>query len=180
MWGGTPQRNMINTVEKNIPDSWDVTTGKNIKWVAQLGSQSFGNPVVAGGNIFIGTNNLAERQPKIKGDKGIVMCFRESDGKFLWQIVHDKLASGRVNDWPEQGICSTCNVDGDRVYYVSNRCELVCADVNGANDGTHLVRQDHLEARHDEAVGRLPAQHVGQFAEHRRQPCLCRHQQRRR
>jgi outer membrane protein assembly factor BamB len=135
MWGGTPQRNMINTVEKNIPDQWDVTTGKNIKWIAQLGSQSFGNPVVAGGKIFIGTNNRAERQPAVKGDKGIVMCFREADGKFLWQNVHDKLASGRVNDWPMQGICSTCNVDGDRVYYVSNRCELICADVNGANDG---------------------------------------------
>ncbi len=136
MWGGTEQRNMINTVEKNIPDSWDVTTGKNIKWVSQLGSQSFGNPVIAGGKIFVGTNNQAGRQPAIKGDKGIVMCFRESDGKFLWQNVHDKLASGRVNDWPVQGICSCCNVDGDRVYYVSNRCELVCADVNGANDGS--------------------------------------------
>ena len=26
-------------------------------------------------------------------------------------------------------------VDGDRMYYVSNRCELVCADVNGFLDG---------------------------------------------
>ncbi len=136
MWGGTPQRNMINTVEKNIPDTWDVATGKNIKWISQLGSQSFGNPVVAGGKIFVGTNNQFERQPKVKGDKGVFMCFREADGKFLWQNAHDKLASGRVNDWPMQGICSTCNVDGNRVYYVSNRCELVCADVEGANDGT--------------------------------------------
>ena len=179
MWGGTPQRNMINTVEKNIPDTWDVATGKNIKWVAQLGSQSFGNPVVAGGKIFVGTNNQFERQPKVKGDKGVVMCFREADGKFLWQNVHDKLAAGRVNDWPKQGICSTCNVDGNRVYYVSNRCELVCADVDGANDGSGQ-RQDPLEARHDQGTGRLPPQHVGQLAEHRRRPGLRRHQQRRR
>ena len=179
MWGGTPQRNMVNTVEKNIPDTWDVATGKNIKWVAQLGSQSFGNPVVAGGKIFVGTNNQFERQPKVKGDKGVVMCFREADGKFLWQIVHDKLAAGRVNDWPRQGICSTCCVDGNRVYYVSNRCELVCADVEGANDGKRQ-RQDPLEARHDQGPGRLPAQHVGQLAEHRRQSGLRRHQQRRR
>jgi outer membrane protein assembly factor BamB len=136
MWGGTPQRNMINTVEKNIPDNWDVTTGKNIKWVAQMGSQAFGNVVVADGRVFVGTNNVAMRQPEIKGDKGVVMCFNEADGKFLWQNVHDKLASGRVNDWPMQGICSCCNVDGDRVYYVSNRCELVCADVHGANGGS--------------------------------------------
>ncbi|MGE3182450.1 MAG: PQQ-binding-like beta-propeller repeat protein, partial [Phycisphaerae bacterium] len=48
---------------------------------------------------------------------------------------HDKLPTGRVNDWPEQGICSTACVVGNRLYYVSNRCELVCADVNGMNDG---------------------------------------------
>ncbi len=136
MWGGTDERNMINTVEKNIPDAWDVATGKNIKWVSQLGSQSFSSPVIADGKVFIGTNNYSARQPKIKGDKGVMMCFRESDGKFLWQNVHDKLAAGRVNDWPLQGICSTCCVEGNRVYYVSNRCELVCADVNGANDGS--------------------------------------------
>ncbi len=153
--------------------------------MSQLGSQSFGNPVVAGGKIFVGTNNQSQRQPKVKGDKGVVMCFREADGKFLWQNVHDKLASGRVNDWPKQGICSTCNVDGNRVYYVSNRCELVCADVDGLNDGsgapgTPGQRQDSLEARHDEGTGRLPPQHVGQLAQYRRRAALRRHQQRRR
>ena len=62
---------MVNTVEKNIPDSWDVETGRNVKWVAQLGSQAYGNPAVAGGKVFVGTNNQAERQPKAKGDKGV-------------------------------------------------------------------------------------------------------------
>ena len=138
MWGGSPQRNMANTMEKNIPDSWDVTTGKNIKWVAQLGSQAYGNPAVAAGKIFVGTNNQAERQPKAKGDRGVMMCFRESDGKFLYQLTHDKLPAGRVNDWPRQGICSSPCVEGNRVYYVSNRCELVCADVEGLREGKNV------------------------------------------
>ena len=135
MWGGNAQRNMANTVETDIPDRWNVETGENVKWIAQLGSQTYGNPVVAGGKVFIGTNNHAERQPKAKGDKGVIMCFRESDGKFLWQLTHDKLAAGRVNDWPKQGICSSPCVEGNRLYYVSNRCELVCADVEGFLDG---------------------------------------------
>jgi outer membrane protein assembly factor BamB len=135
MWGGSAQRNMANTAEKDIPDTWDVATGKNIKWVSQLGSQAYGNPAVAGGKIFVGTNNQAQRQPKAKGDRGVVMCFRESDGKFLYQLTHDKLPAGRVNDWPRQGICSSPCVDGNRLYYVSNRCELVCADVEGFLDG---------------------------------------------
>ena len=112
MWGGTPARNMVNTLEKGIPASWDIETKKNIKWVQKLGSQSYGNPVIAGGKIFVGTNNGAHRNPKITGDKGNVMCFRESDGKFLWQMVHDKLEAGRVNDWPEQGVCSAPVVAG--------------------------------------------------------------------
>jgi outer membrane protein assembly factor BamB len=134
MWGGDSQRNMVNTVEKNIPSSWDVETGRNIKWTARLGSQTYGNPVIAGGKVLVGTNNRAERQPKASGDKGVIMCFREKDGKFLWQMTHDKLPAGRVNDWPQQGICSSPAVDGDRFYYVSNRCELVCADLEGFQD----------------------------------------------
>jgi outer membrane protein assembly factor BamB len=135
MWGGSPHRNLVNTREKGIPQEWDIKTRKNIKWTADLGSQSYGNPVIAEGRILVGTNNQAMRNPKIEGDKGILMCFREEDGKFLWQAVHDKLESGRVNDWPEQGICSSPVVENGRVYYVSNRAELICADLNGFLDG---------------------------------------------
>ena len=69
---------------------------KNIKWAVELGSRSYGGPVMAGGRIFIGTNNENPRDPKIKGDKGVVMCFQESDGKFLWQAVHDKLLTASL------------------------------------------------------------------------------------
>jgi len=133
MWGGTPDRNMTSN-QKGMPTSWDVKTKKNVKWVAQLGSQSYGNVVVSGGMVFVGTNNEGLRDPKITGDKGVLMAFRESDGAFMWQMVHDKLASGRVNDWPYQGVASSPLVDGDRVYYVSNRAELMCLDTQGFRD----------------------------------------------
>ena len=133
MWGGTPDRNMVSNM-KGLPTSWDVKEKKNVKWVAQLGSQTYGNPVVSGGTVFLGTNNEGLRDPKVTGDKGIVMAFRESNGEFLWQMVHDKLAAGRVNDWPYQGVASSPIVEGDRVYYVSNRAELVCLDTQGFRD----------------------------------------------
>jgi outer membrane protein assembly factor BamB len=60
-----------------------------------------------------------------------MMCFRESDGKFLWQIVHEKLPNATQNDNPQTGICSQPVVEGKRLYYVSNRCELVCAETEG-------------------------------------------------
>mgnify|MGYP003291044157 CR=1 FL=1 len=90
--------------------------------------------VVAGGMVFVGTNNESLRDPKITGDKGIVMAFRESDGQFMWQMVHDKLAAGRVNDWPYQGVASSPVVEGNKLYYVSNRAVLFCVDIEGFRD----------------------------------------------
>jgi outer membrane protein assembly factor BamB len=133
MWGGTPDRNMVSAM-KNAPTYWDLNTKRNIKWVATLGSQTYGNPTVAGGKIFVGTNNEGLRDPKQPGDRGVLMAFRESDGQFLWQHTNEKLAAGRVNDWPFQGVASSPLVEGDRLYYVSNRAELVCLDTEGFRD----------------------------------------------
>ncbi len=134
LWGGTLSRNMVSD-EKNIPDKWDLESGENIKWTAELGSQSYAGPLVIGGKVFVGTNNEALYNPKLTGDRGNIIAFNESDGAFLWQITHTKLTSGRVNDWPLQGICSTPYIEGDRLYYISNRCEVVCIDTEGFMDG---------------------------------------------
>jgi outer membrane protein assembly factor BamB len=134
MWGGTAQRNMVSA-EKGLPESWDVREGTNIRWKTEIGTTSNGNPVVSGGKIFLGTNNGNPRNPDITGDKGVLMCLRESDGTFLWQAVTDKLDTAGDLDWPEQGVCSSPAVEGNRLYYVSNRGELVCLDTEGFMDG---------------------------------------------
>ena len=141
MWGGSPQRNLASSM-KSLPESWDVKTGKNIKWKAQIGTTSYGNPVVADGKVFLGTNNGNPRNPDIQGDKGVLMCFRESDGKFLWQVVSDKLESGPENDFPEQGVCSSPAVEGKRLYYVTNRGELVCLNTE---DGATVWKLDLIK-----------------------------------
>jgi outer membrane protein assembly factor BamB len=140
MWGGTPQRNMAAPTGP-LPASWDASAKTNIKWKAEVGSTSYGNPVVADGKVFLGTNNDRPRNPVVTGDKGVLMCFRESDGGFLWQAISDKLETGMENDWPEQGVCSSPAVEGKRLYYVTNRAELVCLDtegfIDGENDGSY-------------------------------------------
>ena len=83
------------------------------------------------GVVFVGTNNEKVRDPKQGGDRGVLMAFRESDGEFIWQITHEKLSSGRVNDWPYQGVCSSPLVENGMVYYVSNRGEVIAADLQG-------------------------------------------------
>ena len=88
MWGGTPVRNMVSDM-RGLPVAWDIQTKRNVRWMAPLGSQSYGNPVVSGGKVFVGTNNEGLRDPKQPGDRGVLMAFSEKDGSFLWQITHE-------------------------------------------------------------------------------------------
>jgi outer membrane protein assembly factor BamB len=154
LFGGSLSRNLVNLADKDVPISWDVRKGqeKNVKWSVPLGSKAYGGPIVAGGKIYIGSNNQSPRDPSIKGDKGILLCFRESDGEFLWQAVHDKLEAGRVNDWPEEGICSSPIVEGNRLWYVSNRCEVICADTEGMANGNQGVQDEKYKGPKDADV----------------------------
>src|SRR5262245_37909286 len=90
MYGGSHSRNMVNRQVKGLPTEWEVgekgQKGKNIKWVADLGSKAYGGPIVAGGRVIVGTNNQKPRDekwteidPKTKKkvpiDLGVIMCF---------------------------------------------------------------------------------------------------------
>lgn len=160
-WAGTSYRN--NTpIAENIPTDWDVgsfdrKTGEwnsdkavNVKWVARVGSQTYGNPVISQGRLFVGTNNGAGHLQRYPADVdlGCLLCFNEKTGEFLWQDSNEKLPTGRVHDWPLQGVCSTPLVEGNRLWYVSNRGEVVCLDTEGYYDG-----EDDGPVQHE--LGRL-------------------------
>ena len=134
MFGNTPSRNMVSDAT-GLPTQWDVRSGENILWRAKVGSQTYAGPVIHGGRVFVGTNNEGLRRDGIEGDKGVVIALDKATGDLLWQATHDKLGAGRVNDWPLQGVCSTPYVEGDRVYYISNRATIVAVDVDGFHDG---------------------------------------------
>ena len=163
MYGGTPARNMANFRDKlpKLPPAgadWEDQDAVErwekewLLWKAELGSRAYGSPVVAGGKVFVGTNNERPRNPRDtkkgadgeveKLDKGILMCFDEKTGKFLWQHVNDKLPNLNVTDWPKEGICSTPTIVGHHVYYVSNQCRVVCADVHGFSDGNQGIQNE--------------------------------------
>lgn len=144
LFGGTVQRNLVNLQESGLPATWSVEQGKekNLVWSVALGSKAYGGPVVSGGKIYIGTNNDFPRDPKVAGDRGILLCLDQATGELIWQSVHDKLPAGRVNDWPREGICSSPVVEGKRIWYISNRCEVICADAAGMTDGNNDGVQD--------------------------------------
>jgi outer membrane protein assembly factor BamB len=78
--------------------------------------------------VFVGTNNARPRDPRVRGEGGVLLCFRESDGRFLWQAFHPVLPPVVAKDARGEGLAATPAVEADRVYYVSNRYELVCLD----------------------------------------------------
>lgn len=147
-WGATPARNPV-AQGQGIPIAWNVgqfeqktskwlgSDDKKILWVARLGSQTYGSPVIADGKVFCATNNGAghlARYPA-KVDLGCLLCFAQADGKFLWQYSAEKLVSTRSVDYPDQGICGSPLVEGKRAWVVTNRGEVVCLDTEGFADG---------------------------------------------
>ena len=156
-WGAAWTRNMVSP-EKGLVEKFDVKTGENIRWRAPLGTETHSTPVVSGGRIFIGTNNGKPRDPKHDGDRGVLMCFDEKSGTFLWQLVVPKRVEDQYYDWPRIGLCSPATVEGDRVYVMTNRHEVACLDVHGLKNGNDGPYKD--EGRHM-TPAELPARQPG-------------------
>jgi outer membrane protein assembly factor BamB len=158
-WGGSSYRN--NAPKSGpIPSQFDIETGENILWSAPLGSETYGNLVVANGKIFVGTNNgsgFVERLPP-DIDLGVLVCLNEADGSFLWQHSSEKLASGRAQDWPNIGICCSPLVENDRLWFVTSRGEVVCLDTEGfldnENDGP-IQNEEHTSKNEADVVWRF-------------------------
>ena len=147
-WGGTRLRNNTPDVT-GLPETWkpgkfdrktgewDKSKSQNIRWASRLGSQTYGNPVVADGRVYVGTNNGSghiARYPSAV-DLGTLLCFDEKNGDLLWQHSSEKLITGRVHDWPLQGICCSPLVEGERLWFVTSRGEVRCLDTKGFHDG---------------------------------------------
>ncbi|HMO14753.1 MAG TPA: PQQ-binding-like beta-propeller repeat protein [Pirellulaceae bacterium] len=152
-WALSPLKNNV-VKATGIPLNWDIHSGENIVWSVPLGSETYGNPIVANGKVYVGTNNGAgylERYPS-SIDLGVLLCFDEATGEFLWQHSSEKLPTGRVHDWPDQGICSAPLVDGNRLWFVSSRGEVICLDTEGFRDGVNNgPYQDEPNENPDEA-----------------------------
>ena len=141
---GSHCKNMVSDA-KNLPESFvpgekdstkgeiNLSTASNVVWGVRISSITYPSPTVAGGKIFIGG-----------GDPGwgIFKCLDARNGRTLWQYAAPyrkfpgevekglKFMLGRIT--PNLGICATATVDGDRVYFVNHRCEVMCLDANGS------------------------------------------------
>ncbi len=133
-FGQAWSRNMVSA-EVGLPVRIGPEEKSVLRWAVDIGTESHSTPVVAGGRVYVGTNNGAPRDPRHQGDRGVFMCFDEQDGHLLWQLLVPKRDEDKYHDWPNTGISSPATVEGDRVYLVDNRGEVLCLDAKGLADG---------------------------------------------
>ena len=137
MLGRDGTRNAVSP-EKGGTTEWkigelDRRTGKwegarNIRWAAPLGTLTFGDPAIAEGQIWIGTNNFVQGDDD-RPDASVLVGFDIRDGKLLYKYISPRLPSGRVHDWPHSSLACTPLIEGDRMWFTTNRGEIVCFDI---------------------------------------------------
>ena len=162
-WGRTDCRNLISP-EKNLPATFDPAKGRtgaggNVKWVRKIGNAAYGNPTVADGRVYVGTDDATLSDDKrIKRTRGgLVQCFNEATGKPLWKLVIPKRTGLPKNihyGHQHLGTCSSPTVDGDSVYVVTGAAEVLCLDARGQANGNGGAYQD--EGQYIAGRGKTP------------------------
>ncbi len=153
-WGGCDLgRNMVSS-EIGLPDTFKPGekstrgdgilpgTTENVRWVVKLGTLICGNPTVAEGRVFVGSDDASlQGDTRLKRTKGgMVWCLDEMTGHTLWRLpvpVRPKELLPKDAHYGQQnlGTCSSPTVVGKRAYVVTSACEILCLDVNGQADG---------------------------------------------
>jgi outer membrane protein assembly factor BamB len=145
-WCGTDGKNMVSH-EKNLPASFvpgekrgkqrtiDLGTATNVKWGVKLCDALYSTPSVVGGKAFLGG---------VEAGNGVFFCLDAATGKTLWQWkaparqvpkAIDGFSLGIHGIPAQMGVCASAAVDGDRVYFVNNRFDVICLDARGQPPG---------------------------------------------
>ncbi len=175
-WGGSDARTMSST-ETNLAESFEpgkrtrdelginLLTAKNVSWVARLGSENYSAPTVAEGRVFIGTNDESPLDDRIgPTGGGQLRCLDELTGQEIWKLLVPRLEIDRSKvsedfDDMNLGICSTATVKDNCVFVVTNRCEVLCLDVDGLANGNQgpFMEEDRFSLKADAEPMKLEA-----------------------
>jgi outer membrane protein assembly factor BamB len=129
---------LAGAAQEGPPMDWSTKEGstRNVAWVATTGSCTIGRPVISDGLIWLGTDNQPPRDPSVKGDASVLACFRESDGSFVWQQTYAR-RSELAWEVDPPSIPHRCAplIDGDRLWTVTNRWDVLCLDIGPLKRG---------------------------------------------
>ena len=135
----------------------DLATTKNVKWVAKLGSQTYGNPVVANGKVFVGTNNAIAARSEVQGrpvDASTPSTNTTANSSGSSPCRSSPAARSTTGNISASS--ASPHVEGGKVYLVTNRCEVVCLDAEGMANGNDGPFKD--EAKYLGGPGKPPVE----------------------
>ncbi len=140
------------------PELPTVFTQEQLVWDLPLGDHQYTVPRVDGNDLLIGVNDSAIDHPAVESTGGgILMCLDLQTGARKWQLPIPRYMAGTAppmhfNHW-KCGVCSRPAVDGNRLYLVGPRGDILCVDRLGQSDGNAGPFVDEL------AYFGLPAGH---------------------
>ncbi|MBI4977199.1 MAG: PQQ-binding-like beta-propeller repeat protein [Spirochaetes bacterium] len=105
------------------PTTWDVASGKNIKWKTAIPLAGFNSPVVWGSRVFL----TAADEKSLD-----VFCIDADTGKIVWRksVRNAKGISPKVSE--DTGFAaSSAATDGKHVFAVFATGDLACFDIDG-------------------------------------------------
>jgi outer membrane protein assembly factor BamB len=120
-----------------LPDAFQPD---QLLWELELGSHHYSVPRYDRGRLYLGVNDLQLEHPAVQSTGGgIAMCIDAANGKTIWQLPIPRYMQGtkapyHFNHW-KCGVCSRPAIDGDRLYIVGPRGDILCLDRNGQADG---------------------------------------------
>lgn len=111
---------------KNIPISWDATTGENVDWKVEIPLQGYNSPIIWEDKIFVSGANSAQRE---------VYCIDRNTGNILWtgevkNIEGSPASSPEVTEDTGQAAPSL-TTDGRRVYAIFANGDIIAFDMDG-------------------------------------------------
>jgi outer membrane protein assembly factor BamB len=110
----------------------------NLKWIAQTGHGfSRAAPVTSEKFVWLGTNNENPRDPNRTEPAPALMCFRETDGAFIWQYLAP-VPNGRRFDASWTGIKCSPLIEGDNLWFTTPSAEVICLDIGPLRRGEGL------------------------------------------
>ena len=134
VWLSAKYRAHLRNRDRVVPTAFDIATGQNVQWAARVGRQTYSTPVVSNGRVFVycdAAEDTASEHPGV-GYADSMLCLDAANGHVLWRSV-DEVRSEKEHGRP-RAISNTPYVEGERLWYVTNECEVVCLDTEGFYD----------------------------------------------
>lgn len=137
------------SAEQGLPESFDPSTGANVRWKAPLPGRGPSSPIIVGNRVFV-TAASGPKQAALH-----VICFDASSGRELW---HRRFwATGHTVVDSFGGVAApTPAGDGESVvaFYSSN--DLVCLDRKGNLKWFRGLAYDCPQTRNDVGMASSP------------------------